>query len=84
LALLRVGFSLPIPLPGFAVRSYRTFSTLPRDLAVPTAVCFLCHFPSGCPDRDFPGTLPAGVRTFLPLAGAIACPARVAGILDES
>jgi hypothetical protein len=33
------------------------------------AVSFLCHFPSGCPDRDFPGTLPAGVRTFLPSVG---------------
>src|SRR5690606_7255749 len=30
------------------------------------AVCFLCHFPSGCPDRGLPGALPCGVRTFLP------------------
>jgi hypothetical protein len=29
------------------------------------AVCFLCHFPSGCPDRVLPGALPCGVRTFL-------------------
>jgi len=30
------------------------------------AVCFLCHFPSGCPDRALPGALSCGVRTFLP------------------
>ena len=30
------------------------------------AVCFLCHFPSGRPDRGLPGALPSGVRTFLP------------------
>src|SRR3954462_9083092 len=30
-----------------------------------TAVYFLCHFPSGCPDRALPGALPCGVRTFL-------------------
>ena len=30
------------------------------------AVCFLCHCPSGCPDRALPGALPCGVRTFLP------------------
>ena len=30
------------------------------------AVYFLCHFPSGRPDRGLPGALPFGVRTFLP------------------
>ena len=30
------------------------------------AVYFLCHFPSGYPDRALPGALPCGVRTFLP------------------
>ena len=30
------------------------------------AVCFLCHCPSSCPDRELPGALPFGVRTFLP------------------
>jgi hypothetical protein len=30
------------------------------------AVCFLCHCPSGRPDRELPGALPFGVRTFLP------------------
>ena len=29
------------------------------------AVCFLCHCPSGHPDRSLTGTLPYGVRTFL-------------------
>src|SRR5437867_3711354 len=29
------------------------------------AVCFLCHFPSGHPDRTLSGALPCGVRTFL-------------------
>jgi hypothetical protein len=29
------------------------------------AVYFLCHYPSGCPDRALPGALPCGVRTFL-------------------
>jgi hypothetical protein len=51
-----------------AVRSYRTFSPLPTiaPKARRWAVCFLCHFPSGCPDRVLPGALPCGVRTFLP------------------
>src|ERR1700682_5403161 len=29
------------------------------------AVYFLCHFPSGHPDRALPGASPCGVRTFL-------------------
>jgi len=52
-----------------AVRSYRTFSPLPRLRAlrrVGVAVYFLCHYPSGHPDRALPGALPYGVRTFLP------------------
>ena len=51
-----------------AVRSYRTFSPLPRLRAYRRygeAVCFLCHFPSGHPDRPLAGALPCGVRTFL-------------------
>ena len=63
-----------------AVRSYRTFSPLPSSAqpapcgpasARVEAVYFLCHFPSGCPDRALPGALPCGVRTFL-LALALA------------
>ena len=34
--------------------------------ATESAVCFLCHCPSSCPDRALPGALPCGVRTFLP------------------
>src|SRR4029077_7148998 len=55
-----------------AVRSYRTFSPLPFDSRAALAsrslraVYFLCHFPSGRPDRGLPGALPCGVRTFLP------------------
>ena len=55
-----------------AVRSYRTFSPLPFDSPRTRArgslraVCFLCHCPSGHPDRALPGALPCGVRTFLP------------------
>ncbi len=37
-----------------AVRSYRTFSPLPR--IKPRAVCSLWRFPSGCPGRVLPGT----------------------------
>src|SRR3954470_21891895 len=32
-----------------------------------SAVCFLCHCPSGRPDRPLTGALPCGVRTFLSL-----------------
>jgi hypothetical protein len=40
--------------------------TIACRLAPASAVCFLCHFPSSCPDRALPGALPCGVRTFLP------------------
>src|SRR5262249_53046007 len=49
-----------IPDPG------RNDSRPPSPRPVPEAVCFLCHCPSGCPDRALPGALPCGVRTFLP------------------
>ena len=51
---------------GNAVRSYRTFSPLPR-IAVrqPRAVCFLWHFPSAHAAQTLSGTLPCGARTFL-------------------
>src|SRR5947208_9170136 len=39
------------------------------------AVYFLCHFPSGHPDRALPGALPCGVRTFLSRLGAAVRPA---------
>ena len=54
------------PVTGNAVRSYRTFSPLPR-IAVrqPRAVCFLWHFPSAHAAQTLSGTLPCGARTFL-------------------
>ena len=36
----------------------------------PSAVCFLLHFPSGCPAWVLPSTAPCGVRTFLDSAEA--------------
>ncbi len=67
LVLLRAGFCLPstsrrtrcaLTAPFHPYRGARGASA--------TAVCFLCHFPSGRPDRGLPGALPCGVRTFLP------------------
>ena len=47
-----------------AVRSYRTFSPLPP--VRPDRRCVFCATsPSSCPDRELPGALPCGVRTFL-------------------
>jgi hypothetical protein len=37
-----------------------------KPCGLPLAVYFLCHCPSSCPDRELPGALPCGVRTFLP------------------
>src|SRR5437870_3069552 len=50
------------PLTGLPRRSVR--STRRR------AVYFLCHCPSGHPDRALPGALPCGVRTFLSPRGS--------------
>ncbi len=65
LVLLRAGFSLPL-----ALQRARCALTAPFQPYLSTdgrrAVCFLCHFPSGHPDRGLPGALPYGVRTFLP------------------
>jgi len=63
LVLLRVGFTMPPSLFG-AVRSYRTFSPLPKVLR-PEAVYFLWHFPWTHIPQALPGTLPYGARTFL-------------------
>jgi hypothetical protein len=68
LALLRAGFCLPRLLPGARCALTAPFHPCLFAPAVPerpSAVCFLCHFPSSCPDRALPGTLPCGVRTFL-------------------
>ena len=60
------------PVAGGAVRSYRTLSPLPpdpgRNLHAP-AVCFLWHFPWGCPRRALPGTVFPWSPDFPPLAG---------------
>ena len=64
LVLLRAGFCLPR-----AFLRARCALTAPFHhclLLRASAVCFLCHCPSSCPDRALPGALPSGVRTFLP------------------
>jgi len=69
LALLRAGFCLPRLLPGARCALTAPFHPClfaPALPERPSAVCFLCHFPSSCPDRALPGALPCGVRTFLP------------------
>ena len=72
LALLRAGFCLPPMLPPARCALTAPFhhclpAGSPRRAALrASAVCFLCHCPSGCPDRALPGALPCGVRTFLP------------------
>src|SRR5207244_3195805 len=50
---------------GFSAASLRGPAAPQRRKARRRAVCFLCHCPSGCPDRGLPGALPCGVRTFL-------------------
>ena len=75
LVLLRVGFTLPLPLP--ATRCALTLSHLPWQATAPFhpcrswwtwAVCFLWHFPWACAPQALPGTLPCGARTFLCLS----------------
>src|SRR5688500_3026194 len=39
--------------------------TLTAPTGVDVAVCFLWHFPAGCPGWELPTTLPCGARTFL-------------------
>ncbi len=69
LVLLRAGFCLPPVLPRARCALTAPFHPYlsPRPCgAHRRAVYFLCHCPSGCPDRALPGALPCGVRTFLP------------------
>ena len=70
LVLLRAGFCLPPMLPPARCALTAPFHPYPsaRRTRLARAVCFLCHFPSSCPDRALPGALPCGVRTFLPRA----------------
>jgi hypothetical protein len=78
LALLRMGFAVPPPLP-----SGRCALTAPFHPYRPAlkrnrkAVSSLWHFPSRCRDRVLPGMLPVRSSDFPPrLPGAIAWPAR--------
>ena len=48
------------------MRSYRTISPLPRELAHDGAVSFLWHFPWTRILQALPGVLSCGARTFLP------------------
>ena len=68
LVLLRAGFSLPSPLQKTRCALTTPFHPYHRHVSkkrCQQAVYFLCHFPSGHPDRVLPGALPYGVRTFL-------------------
>src|SRR5215510_7471266 len=80
LVLLRAGFCLPPMLPrarcALTAPFHHCLPAGPKGPALhvvgrvfsdpaTSAVCFLCHCPSGCPDRALPGALPCGVRTFL-------------------
>src|SRR5262249_39844577 len=73
----RTGRPVRLPIWSCSVRGlacrrccHQRGALLPHHFTIATregsAVCFLCHFPSGCPDRVLPGALPCGVRTFLP------------------
>src|SRR5262249_39552805 len=79
--LLPVGFAVPSPLPGNAVRSYRTFSPLPCEAPKSEAGRFvLCGtFPGVAPAGCYPAPHVDGARTFLPgslstIAGAAVRP----------
>src|SRR5262249_39958241 len=63
---VRRGDRPPYGATGHATYAGATLSGSPK------AVCFLCHFPSGHPDRALPGALPCGVRTFLSSARRVA------------
>ena len=70
LVLLRAGFCLPPVLPRARCALTAPFHhclCVARACAstARSAVYFLCHYPSSCPDRALPGALPCGVRTFL-------------------
>src|SRR4029077_15251018 len=58
---------LPFPAFAFGYSATSPRPAAPKREARRRAVYFLCHCPSGCPDRGLPGALPNGVRTFLPL-----------------
>lgn len=63
-ALLRMGFAVPQPLPSARWALTPPFHPCPETRAS-GAVCFLWHFPRGRPHRELPGILLYGARTFL-------------------
>ena len=52
--LLPVGFAVPVPLPVPRCALAAPFRPFPAEAV---AVCFLWHFPLGCPSRALPGTV---------------------------
>ena len=64
LTLLRARFAKPPDHLGLLVVSYTTVSPLPPPEDA-RAVCFLLHFPAGCPGWVLPTALLCGARTFL-------------------
>jgi len=71
LVLLRVGFTMRFELPQTRCALTAPFHPYPiRSCEIKRAVYSLLHWPSRClhkhPSRTLSGTLPCGVRTFLP------------------
>ena len=63
------GVYLAAAVTSRAVRSYRTISPLPaHPFTGGSAVCFLWHFPWGCPRRTLSGTLLPWSPDFPPVA----------------
>ena len=61
------------PITGGAVRSYRTFSPLPQVAPRRFVFCGTCRLRALTPaSRTLSGTLPCGVRTFLPRSRQLA------------
>ena len=55
--LLPVGFTVPSPSPGARCALTAPFHPCRRSAKRTPAVCFLWHFPWGCPRRALPGTV---------------------------
>jgi hypothetical protein len=65
LALLRLGVTLPPLLPAARWALTPPFHPYPPSLTTRLAVSFLWPYPSPFGAQALPGSLPAGVRTFL-------------------
>ena len=61
--LLPVGFAVPLTLPPARCALAAPFRPYPAEAA---AVCFLWHFPLGCPSRKLSGTVPRWSPDFPP------------------